>query len=142
MRGLNSFTDTSVPLNNETYYYWIQAVGQSGESEKVAAHVYGGVTSVENVPSEFRLSAPYPNPFNPSTTIRYEIPVNCHVRIIMYDILGREVALLQDETVYAGVHKALWDGSDKHGNLVGSGVYLYKFMAGTYTNQGKVLFLR
>ena len=78
----------------------------------------------------------------PNTTIRNNIPAESHVKLIVYDILGIKMAVLADEVVQAGVHEAVWDAKDKNGNLVRSGVYIYKFIAGEYTNQGKVLFLR
>ncbi len=92
--------------------------------------------------SGYKLYQNFPNPFNPTTTIRYKVPAESNVELIVYDILGRKVAVLVNEVVQAGVHEAVWDAKDKNGNPVGSGVYIYKFFAGEYTNHGKVLLLR
>ena len=139
-KGQDTFTDSSIPVNNVNYYYWVQAVSQDGSSEKVAAENI--LTVIDDYPSVFKVNAPYPNPFNPTTTIQYEIPENRRVTLVVYDILGRKVAVLQDGTVNAGVYEAVWDGKDQFGATVGSGIYLYKLFAGQETAQGKVLFLR
>ena len=84
----------------------------------------------------------YPNPFNPSTIIEYELPVNSHVKLAVYDILGREVAVLHEGMSVAGIHETLWNGRDKNGMMVGSGMYLFKVMTGTHSAWSKALFLR
>ncbi|MBN1293647.1 MAG: T9SS type A sorting domain-containing protein [Candidatus Latescibacteria bacterium] len=140
--GTTSFTDKTIPLNNRLYYYWISAVDESGESAKTAAYFMPGVTSVEQQPSNFRLYPPCPNPFNPSTTISYEIPSDSCVSVSVYDILGRKVAVLVDEYLHAGLHEIVWHGTDDFGAILGSGVYLYSITAGKHTARGKLLFLR
>ena len=140
--GVSSYTDTSLPLNNQIYYYWISAVDESGESEKTAAYNLPGVTSVSQQPADFRLYPPCPNPFNPSTMLSYEIPHESRVSVIVYDVLGRKVAVLVDEQLSAGKHETVWNGKDQSGITLGSGVYLYSVKAGEYMAQGKVLFLR
>ena len=137
--GTNSYTDETVPLSGVLYYYWIQSVNESGGSEKIAA---GFVTSVSVIPNIFKVKSPYPNPFNPTTTIQYEIPFDTHVKLVIYDILGRKIAVLQNGIISAGVHEAKWDGKNKYGELTGSGVYVYQLITGDHKAQGKVLFLR
>jgi len=78
----------------------------------------------EVIPTVFALSQNYPNPFNPVTTIRYDLPQNDYVRLAVYDILGREVALLVNSEVAAGVHAAHFDATN-----LGSGVYIYRLDA-------------
>jgi len=75
-------------------------------------------------PQEFRLSQNYPNPFNPSTVIRFQLPVDNHVTLKVYDLLGREVAVLVDEKKPAGTHEVTWNGSG-----LGSGLYFYRIEA-------------
>ena len=137
--GQTSYIDIDIPITGVDYYYWIQAVSDNSSSEKAAS---GLVTIVESQPLEFRVSSPYPNPFNPATAILYEIPMECHVKLLIYDIIGRKVAVLQDGVVSAGVHEAVWFGKDENGSILGSGVYLYHFKAGDYSAQGKMMFLR
>ena len=97
---------------------------------------------LEIIPTSFRVSAPYPNPFNPSVTLEYEIPADCFVKLVIYDVLGREVTVLKNGYVTAGAHRAVWNGRDSKGDLVAGGVYLYKFEADNHVVNGKVLFLK
>ena len=138
-QGVNTFTDTSLPEGGIQYYYWVEAASSTGASEKVAA---GILTAVSEKTYEFRVQAPYPNPFNPSTIIQYEVAEQCHVRLVVYDILGREVAILEDGVKPAGIHHALWNGYDKNGMLAGTGLYLFRFNAGKFTANGKLTFMR
>ncbi len=139
-KGQNSYTDPSVPLSGVTYYYWVEAFYTIGSSEKIAAEYL--TTGVEDIPIEFSVSSPYPNPFNPSTTIQYAIPSNCRVMLAVYDILGRKVTVLEDRVLPAGIHTAVWDGRNEAGLLAGSGVYLYRLKALNFTHFGKVTFVR
>jgi hypothetical protein len=79
----------------------------------------------DGVPRGYELSQNYPNPFNPSTTIRYALPASGDVRLVVYDILGREVATLVNETRTAGTHTAVLDGT-----RLGSGTYFAVLTAG------------
>ncbi len=88
----------------------------------------------ENPPVTYALRQNYPNPFNPSTTIRWELPLASQVRLVVYDILGREVAVLVDGRLPAGVHEKLLDASG-----LPSGVYLCRLQAGGYTETRKML---
>jgi hypothetical protein len=96
---------------------------------------------IEHSP-DFRLEANYPNPFNPSTEIRYELPSPLQVRLIVYDLLGREVKRLVDATQEAGTHGITWDGKNTTGENVGSGTYLMKLDAGNLTATKKLILVR
>lgn len=84
----------------------------------------GGILDGEPVPAEYGLYQAYPNPFNPITTIRYEIPWASTVKLRVYNALGQLLEVLADRVVPAGYHSVEWDG-DKHP----SGVYFYRFEA-------------
>ena len=99
-------------------------------------------SSCEDNPQVFRVSAPYPNPFNPSTTINYELAAESHVTLAIYDILGREISVLEDGMRSPGSHESMWHGRTKNGEFAASGVYLYKFLADTFSHTGKVMFVR
>ena len=88
-------------------------------------------------PEQFLLLPNYPNPFNPSTTIRYELPGNSDVRLEVYDMLGRRVALLVNETRQAGTHQAVFDAS-----ALSSGVYIYRLQAGGLVQTRKMLLIK
>ena len=100
-------------------------------------------TSVEenSTPASFILRQNYPNPFNPSTTIEYELYRTSPVRLDIYDILGRRVRTLVNNSESAGVHAVVWDGCDNSGNAAGAGVYLYRFMTDDNIEVRKMLLL-
>jgi hypothetical protein len=97
-----------------------------------------GLTGVEdeenNLPTSFSLQQNYPNPFNPTTTINYSIPQTRFVKISIYDMLGREVAVLVNEDKSAGNYSIIFNGS----NLT-SGVYLYRMQAGGFVETKKLI---
>ncbi len=78
------------------------------------------------LPERFQLGANYPNPFNPSTMIPYQLPASMHVRLEVFNILGQRIATLVDGERPAGFHTASWDATDAAGEAVGAGVYLYR----------------
>ena len=78
------------------------------------------------LPEQFELGANYPNPFNPSTMIPYQLPVSMHVRLEVFNILGQRIATLVDGERPAGFHTASWDATDAAGEAMGAGVYLYR----------------
>ncbi|HJY63659.1 MAG TPA: T9SS type A sorting domain-containing protein [Ignavibacteria bacterium] len=89
------------------------------------------------VPAEFSLMQNYPNPFNPATTIQYSIVRPGQVKIVVYDISGREVETLLNGKSNAGTFEIKWDASNKS-----SGVYFYKITAGDFTDTKKMLFVK
>ena len=78
------------------------------------------------LPEQFELGANFPNPFNPSTMIPYQLPTAMYVRLEVFNILGQRVATLVDGEEPAGFHTASWDATDAAGEAVGAGVYLYR----------------
>ncbi|MCK5347521.1 MAG: T9SS type A sorting domain-containing protein, partial [Candidatus Heimdallarchaeota archaeon] len=84
----------------------------------------------------------FPNPFNPTTTIQYEIPKECHVELIIYDILGRKINTLQNDVLNPGLYKSVWDGIDDAGNHVSSGIYIYQIQAGESKKSNKMMLMR
>ena len=78
----------------------------------------------------FGMDQNFPNPFNPSTTIRYTLAEPCDVRLTVYDVLGQQVRALERTARAAGVHTVSWDGQDALGRKVASGVYIYRLQAG------------
>jgi hypothetical protein len=94
------------------------------------------------IPKEFYLAQNYPNPFNPSTDIEFSIPIAVNVEIKVYDVLGREVATLINETLQPGKYKVRWNGTDRNGALVSSGVYFYVMKAGKFIQTRKMMLLK
>jgi len=97
----------------------------------------------ENIPQTFELSQNFPNPFNPTTTIRYGLPHEERVTLRIYNILGEEVVtLVNDEMKTAGFHVAVWDGRNSSGRYVASGVFVYQLKAGERTIAKKMAFAK
>lgn len=81
-------------------------------------------------PGSYALSQNYPNPFNPTTTISFSLPRSGQTRLDVYDILGKHVTTLLDENMGAGNFRVVWDGTDKNGMKVASGMYIYRIQSG------------
>jgi endonuclease I len=90
----------------------------------------------------FRLAGNAPNPFNPSTTIRFEVPHRGHVKLSVYDVSGRRVAVLVDGRLGPGAHEAAWTGRDTRGVPVATGVYFCRMEAEGFTATTKMLLLK
>jgi hypothetical protein len=95
-----------------------------------------------SLPSEFSVSQNYPNPFNANTLIGYTLAEDSPVRLEVYDILGRQVALLFDGIQSAGHHEVAWDGRDPSGRPVASGTYFYRLTAGDIVATKKMVLLK
>ena len=91
----------------------------------------------EMMPASFELYQNYPNPFNPSTVIKFQVPNSSHVSIKVYDLIGREVAVLVDDIKEQGVYEINFDSKN-----LASGIYFYKMIAGDYTSVRKMNLLR
>ena len=143
----STLTDTTLEvsgLTDTTTYYWRvrarNAVGFGPYSE-VRTFTTGVTTTVDaktsNLPRHFILHQNYPNPFNPATTIRYALPRKAAVRLVVSDLLGREVAVLVEEEQPAGWHSVTFDASQ-----LPSGVYLYRLEAGDFVQARKMVVLK
>jgi len=98
--------------------------------------------TVGDLPRQFALHANVPNPFNPTTAIRFDIPERCEVKLDVYDLLGNKVTTLQDGELSTGRHTVLWDGVDISGQPVPSGVYFYRLVAGEKKATRRMLLLK
>jgi len=93
-------------------------------------------------PMEYALLQNYPNPFNPSTAIRFQIADFGYVDLKVFDVLGREVKTLVNETFLPGSYEVIWDGKDNLGQQVSSGIYIYRLVAHTGLGAGTFVALR
>ena len=95
---------------------------------------------IEPLPEQFALHANYPNPFNPSTIIPYDVPRQANVRLVIYDLLGQPVRTLFTGHIMPGYYQAVWDGKDSRGRQAASGIYIYSLQAeGTLISRKMVL---
>ncbi|MFC1620079.1 FG-GAP-like repeat-containing protein [Candidatus Neomarinimicrobiota bacterium] len=101
-----------------------------------------GLYAANLLPEEYALHQNYPNPFNPSTTIRYDLPEAADVRLVIYDMLGREVVRLVRGRREAGHHQIIWNGRMADGREVPSGVYIVRMATPTYTKSMKMVLLK
>ncbi len=122
-----AFTDVRL-TNGVTYWYKIEDVAFDGATE-----MHGPISVIiptleamaTAIPDEFALSQNFPNPFNPTTEIRYQLPEISHVVLEVYNRLGQKVNVLIDDIVEAGYHSVVWDAGD-----MASGIYFVRMEAG------------
>ena len=133
------FEDTSLPTA-EIVYYVLEQIDLDGTINRSnPIEVLLGARFI--LPTEFA-SAVYPNPFNPKTTISYELPADTDVAIVIYDAIGQEIRQLVSQHYTAGRYSVQWDAKDHMGRSVGSGVYIAKIVAGPNTAIQKMLLLK
>lgn len=97
---------------------------------------------LDPTPEDFDLAQNMPNPFNPSTTISYEVPESGAVKLVVYNLLGQQVRTLVNDEIEAGYHSVAWDGADEFGRQVASGIYIYRMNAGDFTATKRMMFLK
>ena len=93
-------------------------------------------------PEQFSLHQNYPNPFNPTTSLRYDLPENNLVNITIYDMMGKQVKTLVNQTQDAGYKSVIWDATNDYGKPVSAGIYLYQIQAGEYIQTKKMVLLK
>ena len=95
-----------------------------------------------DIPRQYALHCGYPNPFNPMTTIGFDLPNSQYVRLTVYTVDGRRVTLLVNERRSAGRYEVVWKGLDDHGRLVPSGVYFYRLEAGRFSDTKRMVLIK
>jgi len=137
-------TSTTFPAPPDSAFYVVSAIdvdgyagGYSGEASTGAATAAGGQVTYHN-----HLYQNVPNPFNPSTTVRYELRGPGIVSLVVYDVAGRMVKRLVDENKPGGVHTVTWDGTSESGSRVSSGIYFYKLETLNYVQTRKMVLLK
>ncbi|KAA3606899.1 MAG: T9SS C-terminal target domain-containing protein [Calditrichaeota bacterium] len=141
-----SFVDNSEFRNGETYTYYISDVETNGLETKheTQSQAVKFVLGEEEVISkkEYKLAQNFPNPFNPSTTISYQIAKDTRVNLKIYNIKGEFVKELTSGLQKEGSHNVVWNGTDENGKSVSNGTYFYKLQAGTFTKTNKMILLK
>ncbi|MHB8339125.1 MAG: FlgD immunoglobulin-like domain containing protein [Ignavibacteriaceae bacterium] len=93
-------------------------------------------------PKDYKLYNNYPNPFNPSTKIAFELPGASHVKIVIYDVVGREVAQITDGEYPSGYSEVMWNGINGNGEHVSSGIYFYRISTGNWNKVMKMMVVK
>ncbi len=101
-----------------------------------------GIVNEGLIPMEYSLSNNYPNPFNPSTTISYGLPQQSDLSLIIYNIMGQEIMRWDEQNSQAGFYQKIWNGRNKFGVPVVSGVYFYRIIAGDFVQTKKMVLLK
>jgi len=134
----NDFTDaTVIQINN---LRWNEGEVVENAAEMTLSYALG--IGEELLPDVYALHQNYPNPFNPITTLRYDLPEQATVNIIIYDMLGRQVRTLLNQTQDAGYRSVIWNATNDYGKPVSAGVYLYKIQAGEFVQTKKMVLLK
>jgi hypothetical protein len=132
--GSYEYRDESVTANR-TYWYKLREVASDGLGSE-----YGPYAVTYRLTNS--LDQNVPNPFNPTTTIKYAIASDADVDLTIYDVAGRKVRTLVSERQRADVHRVVWDGVNDAGERVASGMYFYRLVAGKFTQTKKMLLLK
>ena len=122
------------------YWYQLEEVDFAGNRKR-----YGTVSAkplAAATPQEFCLHPNYPNPFNSVTKIAYDLPQDGFVKLAIYDMRGKEVSTLMKGEQAAGSYNLEWDGRNRNGEVMPSGVYLLRMTAGNYSKMNKMIFVR
>lgn len=138
--------DSSIltPGTDTVWVRGLDAAGNWGNATQLAIIVNTEPTDVADgaMPTRYALHAAAPNPFNPRTSIRFDLPRAGAVRLAVYDVSGRRVRTLADGPMAAGVRTVTWDGKDDGGHDVASGIYLYRLEAGAFDQTRKMVLLK
>lgn len=124
-------------LNVGKYYYRLKQIDFDGQftfSPLVKAEI--------ECPKKYTLTQNYPNPFNSETKIHFQIPNSDFVSLKIYNIIGQEIKTVIDEKLNAGYHVADWNGQNKNGDMVSSGLYYYQIESGDYKATQRMIFVK
>jgi len=127
------------------HYYVVTAVdiheNESEYSDPVSVALLS-LLDVNGLPENYTLHQNFPNPFNPTTTLRYDLPEDAMTTITVYDMMGRLVQTLVSGNKSAGYHSLKWDATNKYGSPVSAGVYIYSIQAGNHRDIKKMILLK
>lgn len=120
----------------------LKECSQTGMAQYIS-ELYGVIIPEEKVvPQQFALKPAYPNPFNPRTTIAFDLPEEARVEIVVYDLMGREVWKSARANYSPGTYSVVWNGVNHAGQPVGTGMYLVRLNSNKYTATQKVLLMK
>jgi len=124
------------PLGDLNWYPAQKAAWEAGDPPLGISAPAGAV------PEKFSLTQNFPNPFNPTTTIAYQLNMAADVKLVVYSVLGQNIRTLVNKKSLAGEYSIHWNGRNNAGNLVASGIYFYRLEAGDQVQVRKMLLIR
>jgi photosystem II stability/assembly factor-like uncharacterized protein len=133
--GIGAINAIALIAQGANLFCW--AVSASGDIARYDGTITGADIRSNEIPGTFELQQNFPNPFNPTTAVSFRLPVASEVKLVVCDILGREISVLVDERKNAGVHQVTFDASG-----LPSGVYLYRIHAGGFVSTRRMLVLK
>ena len=155
---ITSVDETIYNINGKTNnYFHILARFQSGNLTTVTrwsnvvskadipasnSELSGVLDNLDIIPEEFKLHQNYPNPFNPTTSITYDLPIQDHVTIKIYDVFGREIKTLIDKELPVGRYQAIWDGKNFRQIIVSSGIYFIVYQTKEFISRKKCILVK
>ncbi|MDD4050929.1 MAG: FlgD immunoglobulin-like domain containing protein [candidate division Zixibacteria bacterium] len=144
--GVNEVTLTPVDLedpNHSLMFYCNDYSSGQAEVKAIRPEFSAiSVSAAEALPMAYALSQNSPNPFNPTTTIYFAAPQAGQVKVAVFNILGQNIKDLVDGYMEAGYHQVVWDGKDRSGDAVASGIYFYKISANNFSDTKKMVLLK
>ena len=121
----------------------IDTVKVTGDDRVLFVNRYDYLSiAAEGVPLEFALHENYPNPFNPTTTLRFDLPEISDITLTIYNMLGQKVRTFDYQNTSAGYHSVTWDATNDFGQQVGAGVYLYQLQTINFVKTRKMVLLK
>lgn len=139
-------TTTTTNPDHSLMFVYNDADGQmkadSPELSGLLVNLTGKDTGGNMLPTEFALKQNSPNPFNPTTSISYDLPKATNVRLDIFNVLGQKVVTLVDGFQNAGTQNVIWDGRDQSGSSVASGIYFYRISASNFSATKKMMMLK
>ena len=137
------------PINGATVRFNVKAtdgidtVDVTGDDRVIYVNRYDYLSiESEGIPTEFALHENYPNPFNPTTTLRFDLPEVSNISLTIYNMLGQKIRTYDMQSAAAGYHTLKWNATNDYGDPVGAGVYLYQLQAKDFVKTRKMVLLK
>ncbi|KAA3601521.1 MAG: T9SS C-terminal target domain-containing protein [Calditrichaeota bacterium] len=135
-------------LEEVTIYNWFVEVTDgeftvsSSDTFEFETTIGASIQEEAQLPETFALKQNFPNPFNPTTKINFDLPISSKVKLEIFNLLGQKVRTLVDRKINAGFNSVTWNGKNDFGNQVSSGIYIYKIQTEDFTQSKKMVFLK
>ena len=140
----NNYTDDNLEFNTEYFYRVAANIGFWTEYSNVVSVMLENVNiaGANDIPTVYKVHQNHPNPFNPVTTLRYDLPQDAMVNITIYDMMGRVVSNLVSSQQNAGYKSIQWNAANNAGQPISAGLYLYTIQAGEFVHTKKMVLLK